>query len=273
MTSSQPMAGIGARPWPETTADTVSAHPGMTANLRRFATVGELAADAAALFCATAREALAARGRFCVVLPGGRTPAVLFAALRQAPWADEVPWHESHLFWSDERCVPADHADSNYGLARRELLASVPVPAGHVHRAPTEIGAPDQAAAGWEHALREFFGASPRAPVFPDFDLVILGIGADGHTASLFPGDPALDVSDRWVAAVAPRGTPVVARLTLTLPVLDHARRVVFLAAGPDKKPVVDAVAAGSAAARANYPAARVSPTEAPLWLYSEAAL
>lgn len=245
----------------------------MKPTLRRFATVGELAAEAAALFCATAREAVAARGRFCVVLPGGRTPAVLFAALREAPWANEVPWHDSHFFWSDERCVPADHPDSNYGLARRELLASVPVPAGHVHRAPTEIGAADQAAAAWEHALREFFGAEGRAPGFPQFDLVLLGVGPDGHTASLFPGDPALDISDRWVAAVAPRGTPVVARLTLTLPVLDHARRVVFLAAGPDKKAVVDSVATGSAAARANYPAARVSATEAPLWLYSEAAL
>jgi len=245
----------------------------MKPTLRRFATVGELAAEAAALFCATAREAVAARGRFCVVLPGGRTPAVLFAALRKAPWADEVPWHDSHFFWSDERCVPADHPDSNYGLARRELLVSVPVPAGHVHRAPTEVGAADQAAAAWEHALRDFFGAEARARGFPQFDLVLLGVGPDGHTASLFPGDPALDISDRWVAAVAPRGTPVVARLTLTLPVLDHARRVVFLAAGPDKKAVVDSVATGSAAARANYPAARVSATEAPLWLYSEAAL
>lgn len=245
----------------------------MTPNLRRFATVGELAAEAAALFCATAREAVAARGRFCVVLPGGRTPAVLFAALRKAPWADEVPWHDSHFFWSDERCVPADHPDSNYGLARRELLASVPVPAGHVHRAPTEIGPADQAAAAWEHALREFFGAEARAPVFPQFDLVLLGVGPDGHTASLFPGDSTLDISDRWVAAVAPRGTPVVARLTLTLPVLDHARHVMFLAAGPDKKAVVDSLSAASAAARVKYPAARVSPARPPVWLYSEAPL
>lgn len=245
----------------------------MTGNLRRFATASELAADAAALFCEAAREAVTARGRFCVVLPGGRTPAVLFAALRKAPWSDAAPWHDSHFFWSDERCVPADHAESNYGRARRELLTSVPIPAGHVHRAPTEIGAPAQAAAAWEHALREFFGAAARAPVFPEFDLVILGLGADGHTASLFPDDPALDISERWVAAVAPRGTPAVARLTLTLPVLNHARRLVFLAAGPDKKEVVDSLAAGSEAARTRYPAARVRPPRPPLWLYSEASL
>jgi len=267
------MAGGGARRSPATPAEPTPAYTDMTGNLRRVATASELAADAAALFCASGREAVAARGRFCVVLPGGRTPAVLFAALREAPWASEAPWRDSHFFWSDERCVPPDHADSNYGLAQRELLASVPIPAGHVHRAPVEIGAPAQAAAAWEHELREFFVAPARTPVFPEFDLVILGIGADGHTASLFPGDPALDMAERWVAAVAPRGTPPVARLTLTLPVLNHARRVVFLAAGPDKKAVVDSVAAGSAAARARYPAARVSPNEAPLWLYSEAAL
>lgn len=241
--------------------------------LRRFATPGELASAAAALFCDAARDAVLARGRFCVVIPGGRTPAALFAALREAPWAETVPWHESHLFWSDERCVPAYDANSNYGLARRELLTRVPIRAGHVHRAPTEIGAPDQAAAAWEHALRRLFGAEDRAPVFPEFDLVILGVGADGHTASLFPGDPALEVSDRWVAAVAPTGTPPVARVTLTLPVLNHARRVIFLVAGPDKRHVVDSIAGGTEMTGAHYPAARVTPGEQPIWLYTEAPL
>ena len=132
--------------------------------------------------------------------------------------------------------MPPDHPDSNYGLAQRELLAQVPIAAGHVHRAPTEIGSAEQAAAAWEHALREFFLAPAGSMVFPEFDLVILGVGADGHTASLFPGAPALDVSRRWVAATAPVGTPPVPRLTLTLPVFNHAREVLFLAAGPDKK-------------------------------------
>lgn len=248
-------------------------HAGMPKTLRRFATPGELAAVAAALFCEAACEAVRARGRFCVVIPGGSTPAVLFSALRKAPSAETVPWRESHFFWSDERCLPADHADSNYGLARRELLTRVPIPAGHVHRAPTEIGAAEHAAAAWEHALREFFGAADRAPVFPEFDLAMLGVGADGHTASLFPRDPAVEVSDRWVYAVAPRGTPAVARLTLTLPVLNHARQVVFLAAGPDKREVVHLAAGGSEAARRDYPAARVTPAKPPLWLYSEASL
>ncbi|MDH3286331.1 MAG: 6-phosphogluconolactonase [Betaproteobacteria bacterium] len=245
----------------------------MTRTLRRFETASALASAAAALFSEAACEAVEARGRFCVVLPGGRTPTLLFAALREAPWAGKVPWHDSHFFWSDERCLPADHPDSNYGLARRELLTRVSIPAGHVHRAPTEISAANQAAAAWEHALREFFGAGAHAPLFPEFDLVVLGIGADGHTASLFPGDPALEISERWVAAVAPSGTPPVARLTLTLPVFNHARRVMFLGAGPDKRQVMDAIATGNNPAAARFPAARVSPRGQLIWLYTEAPL
>lgn len=240
----------------------------MAINLQQFATVNALAADAAARFCAAAREAVAARGRFCVVLPGGRTPVVLFAALRSPPWVDQVPWRDSHFFWSDERCVPADHAASNYGLAQRELLTQVAIPAGHVHRAPTEIGSPEQAGAAWEHALREFFGAPPGKAVFPEFDLVILGVGADGHTASLFPGTPALDLAGRWVAATPPIGTPAVPRLTLTLPVFNHAREILFLAAGPDKRNIVDSAATG-----ADIPAARIRPRQDPVWLYTESPL
>jgi 6-phosphogluconolactonase len=265
------MAGTGVRRWREAALDRFVVESAMTGNLRRFATVSELAAAGAALFCEAAREAVEARGRFCVVLPGGRTPALLFAALREAPWAAKVPWHDSHFFWSDERCVPADHSDSNYGLARRELFVHIPIPAGHVHRAPTEIGVPDQAGAAWEHALREFFGAGAHAPLFPEFDLVVLGIGADGHTASLFPGDPALEISDRWVAAVAPSGTPPVARLTLTLPVFNHARQILFLGAGPDKRQVMDAIASGNDPAAAGFPAARVKPSEQPIWFYTDA--
>ncbi|HXV11083.1 MAG TPA: 6-phosphogluconolactonase [Burkholderiales bacterium] len=240
----------------------------MTATLQRFATVGELVADAAARYCDAARAGVAASGRFCVVFPGGRTPMPLFAALRSTPWVEKAPWRDTHFFWSDERCVPADHPDSNYGLAHRELLSQVPIPAGHVHRAPTEIGSAEQAALAWEHALREFFGAPAGTAVFPEFDLVILGVGADGHTASLFPGAPALNVSGRWVAATAPIGTPPVPRLTLTLPVFNHAREVLFLAAGPDKRKIVDSAVAG-----ADVPASRIHPRRDPVWLYTESPL
>ncbi len=267
------MAGTGARRWRGAAPELFALAAIMTATVQRYSTADELANAAAALFCEAACEAVKARGRFCVVLPGGRTPALLFAALREAPWAEIAPWRESHFFWSDERCVPADHADSNYGLARRELLTRVPIPAGHVHRAPTEIGAAKLAAAAWEHALREFFGAADRAPALPEFDLAILGVGADGHTASLFPRGPELNVSEHWVAAVAPTGTPPVARLTLTLPVFNHARHVMFLTAGPDKRHIVDAIAAGQDAARSDFPAARISPREQPLWFYTEAPL
>ena len=245
----------------------------MAANIKRFDTVRALANEAAARYCDAARASVAARGRFCVVLSGGRTPAVLFEALRSAPWVDEAPWRDSHFFWSDERCVPADDAGSNYGLAQRELLAHVPVPAGHVHRAPTELDSPEQAALAWEHALRGFFGADANERALPVFDLVLLGVGADGHTASLFPGAPALEAGSRWVAATDPMGSPAVSRLTLTLPVLNHAREVIFMAAGADKRAVIDSIAGTGDSRRAEYPAARVKPPRSPVWLYSEAAL
>ena len=266
------MAAGGGRRWPEITTDSHRQAP-VTANVQRFATVRALANEAAARYCDAARASVAARGRFCVVLSGGRTPAVLFEALRSTPWVEQAPWCDSHFFWSDERCVPPDHAGSNYGLAQRELLAHVPIPAGHVHRAPTELGSPEQAGRAWEHALRGFFGAGAGKNVFPEFDLVLLGIGADGHTASLFPGAPALEAASHWVAATDPMGDPPVSRLTLTLPVLNRAREVIFLAAGPDKRAVINSITGTGASRRAGYPAARVNPPRPPVWLYSETAL
>jgi 6-phosphogluconolactonase len=245
----------------------------MTDSLSRFATTDALGEAVAARFCEAANEALRARGRFCAVLPGGRTPGVLYAALRNPRWAGQVPWRHSHLFWSDERCVPHTHPDSNYRLAQRELLAQVPIPANHVHRAPADRGTPSQAADVWEDALRAFFGQPAGAGSFPEFDLVVLGIGADGHTASLFPGDAALETSERWTAAVPATGTPPVPRLTLTLPVLNHARDVIFLAAGADKRLVIDRIVAQRDPVWSRRPAALVRPRKRPHWFFSEASL
>ncbi len=239
----------------------------MSVTVRRFATAADLAAAAAAHFCLAASEAVAARGRFCVVLSGGRTPVVLYRALREPPWVGTVPWQACHVFFSDERCVPPHDSASNFGLAQRELLSRVPIPPGQICRAPTETGEAREVAEAWEQALRAFFGADT---AFPEFDLAVLGIGADGHTASLFPGDRALDAGPRWVQPVGPRGAPAVARVTLTLPVLNHARSVVFIAAGADKVAAIKAIEAQDAA---EFPAARVQPRDGALWLYSEGGL
>lgn len=241
----------------------------MSVTVRRYATADALANEAGAQFCVAAAGAVAARGRFCVVLSGGRTPVVLYRVLREAPWAGVVPWDQTHFFFSDERCVPPQDPASNYGLAQRELFARVPVTPGQVHRAPVEAGDANAVAGAWEQSLRAFFDEDAAYPVF---DLALLGVGPDGHTASLFPGDAALDAGARWVMPVAARGTPRLARVTLTLPVLAASRAALFLAAGTDKRDVVDAIEADADAARARYPAARVTPNGGALWLYSESA-
>lgn len=236
------------------------------ATVRRFATPEALAHEAAAQFTVAAAESVSARGRFCVALPGGRTPVVLYRLLREPPWAGLVRWDLGHFVLSDERCVPLEDAASNGGLAQRELFDHVAVPAANLHWPPLDAGDAAAVAAAWERELRTFF--SPDGSL-PALDLAVLGVGADGHTASLFPGDPALSDGGRWVMPVGVRGAPEVSRVTLTLPVLGNARSVLFLAAGGDKREVIDAVGAGGA----RFPAARVKPPGGALWLYSEAAV
>ena len=152
-----------------------------------------------------------------VVLAGGSTPRALYERLAQS----DLPWSSMDVFFGDERCVPPDHPDSNYRMAREALLSKVPA---RVHRMKGETCD----AAAYERALRRIFGAGP-----PTFDLVILGLGSDGHTASLFQGDPALGERERWVVRVA---RPDHSRITLTLPVLSAAREVLFLVAGAGKR-------------------------------------
>ncbi|MBM3356434.1 MAG: 6-phosphogluconolactonase [Betaproteobacteria bacterium] len=243
----------------------------MTTEIRRYATAAELGEAAAAYFAEAAGAAVAERGRFCAALAGGRTPVLLYGALRRLPWLEAVPWTHVHLFWGDERCVPSGHPESNYGLARRELLDRVPIPAENFHHTPVESGTPAQAAAAWEAALHAFFGSGTGKDEFPAFDLVILGMGADGHTASLFPGDAALEEKKRWVMPVSARGEPAVARLTLTLPVFNHARRALILVAGADKRETFEAATARRESAQDAYPAARIRPRGTLSWFFTEA--
>lgn len=210
--------------------------------------------------------AVAASGRFAVVLAGGSTPRPLYALLADpgAPHRAALPWARTHVFFGDERTVPPDHVESNYGMARDVLLARVPVPPENVHRIRGEED-PEVAAKGYEDGLRAFFGPAPR------FDLVLLGLGADGHTASLFPGSLALEERSRLVAApfVPALG---VHRITLTLRALDAASRVVFLVSGASKAPALARILSGEPGAAA-LPAARVRPTDGSvLWLVERGA-
>jgi 6-phosphogluconolactonase len=188
----------------------------------------------ARLVCELAVAAVAAHGRFTNALSGGKTPEALFDALAER-YRDAVPWDRTHVFWSDERAVPPTSGDSNYKLAADHLLSRVPVPPENVHRILAEGGAA-RAAAAYEAELRAFFAAKP--PASPRFDLMLLGIGEDGHTASLFPGTAALQASGTSVVAnhVTKLG---VDRITMTYPVLNAAACVVVLACGAAKAPVV----------------------------------
>lgn len=181
-----------------------------------------------------ANETARVRGRFIVALSGGSTPRPLYELLATASYASRIDWSRVHVFWGDERCVPPDHPDSNYRMTREALLDHVPLPPESVHRIRGE-DPPEQAAAAYERLLREFFGPG-EAPA-KSFDLVLLGMGRDGHTASIFPGTPATTEARRWAMAVYVEAPRPMWRITLTKVVLNAAADVTFLVAGADKAP------------------------------------
>jgi len=206
--------------------------------------LAEAAPFIAELAAGCARE----RGVFDLALSGGRTPRGVYAGLCEPALRGTVPWEKVRVFWGDERFVPADHPESNFRLAREALLDRVPIPAERVFPIPTGAPTAAAAAAAYERTLQEAFGVAP----FPCFDLMLLGIGADGHTASLFPGGPECEERERWVVASrAPAGNLVRERVTLTLPVLNAARVVVFLATGREKRAILEQVLAEAAVAAA----------------------
>lgn len=201
---------------------------------------------------ALAKEAVAQRGLFTICLSGGDTPAATYAHLG-GETGSTLPWEQSHVFWGDERCVPLERPDNHFTMATKLLLSHVPIPPGNIHRARGESDDPAAAAVEYEDELRRFFGHD--GPGFPEFDLVLLGMGEDGHVASLFPGSEGLAQRDGWVAEhyVIKRGERV-RRLTLTMPVLIAAREVMVLASGDLKAEMLAAVVQ----AQADVPAAEL---------------
>ncbi len=232
-------------------------------NLLVHETTQELAEAAARDFAAKAEAAIGGRSRFAVALAGGSTPKATYEVLAR-DYADRLDWSAVHVFFGDERTVPPDHEDSNYRMAQEALLSRVPV--GSIHRMRGELP-PAEAAAAYEEELRAFFGTSDEPP---SLDLILLGIGEDGHTASLFPETSALEVHDRWVVAnpVLKLGTT---RLTLTVPVIDAARAVIFLVAGEGKAAALKVILEGDADPR-EYPAKLIRPADGPLWMVDRAA-
>jgi 6-phosphogluconolactonase len=221
----------------------------------------QLAEAAARAFVEGAAEAIAERGCFAVALAGGATPKATYEVLARDHTGD-VDWPNVHVFFGDERAVPPDHEDSNYRMAREALLDHVPT--GSVHRMRGELP-PDEAATSYERDLKQFFGGR-----FPVLDLVMLGVGEDGHTASLFPETPALGITDR-LAVANPVAKLNTTRLTLAVPVLNAAREVRFLVAGEGKAEALAEILEGQADPR-QYPAKLIRPPGGPAWMVDQAA-
>jgi 6-phosphogluconolactonase len=234
--------------------------------IRSFADLEALSRAAADEVAVIARAAVAARGTCSIALSGGSTPRHLFQLLASAG-RDALPWPHIELWWGDERTVPPEHADSNYGMARRALIEPLGLAAARVHRIAGELGDADAAARAYEHALVAALGAPPV------LDLVLLGMGPDGHTASLFPGSPALDERDRWVVAnlvTSPLVHGTATRITLTAPAINAARHVRFLVTGADKAAALAQVLDGAPDPR-RFPSQLIAPADL-VWFVDAAA-
>jgi len=230
-------------------------------HLRQFASLDDLSRAAAAAVVQLTANAIEQRGRCAIVLSGGRTPRTLYDLLATT-CRDKVDWSRVHLFWGDERWVPATDKLSNFHMAREALLDRVPCPPDQIHPMPVEAESPDAGARQYEETLRTFFSDATAGP-----DLLLLGMGSDGHTASLFPESPALGERTRWVV---PAMAPVEPhqRITLTIPAINRAMNVFLLVAGSDKQSAFAAAVSGHADPR-RCPVAMVQPASGNLtwWL------
>ena len=237
--------------------------------IHTFTDAQELTRAAAGLFLEVGKQAIAERNRFLVALSGGSTPKALYSILANDKYAQQLDWSKVHFLFGDERSVPPTHADSNFAMANAILFSPLHIPSAQIHRMRGE-DPPETAAAQYETTLRHLTTAVPGQ--WPRLDLVLLGMGDDGHTASLFPGTASLTEQTRWVVpSTSPQGTR--ARVTLTLGVINHASVVLFLVAGRNKAAVVRRVLEQRPGDPGPYPAALIRPeTGRLLWYLDRAA-
>jgi 6-phosphogluconolactonase len=249
------------------------------AQVRVYRDPGELALKAARRFARLADQYVVGCGRFTVALSGGSTPKAMFSVLAEDPFLNTVPWSSIYFFWGDERCVPPDHPDSNFRMTHETLLSKVPVPQQNIFRVPAELPDTANAAEQYSATLTTFFLAghdadrSGTAPLsnLPRFDLVFLGMGPDGHTASLFPHTTALQAGEKIVVANYVEKFKAY-RITLTAATINNARNITFLAAGEDKTETLRNVLEGPYQPEV-YPSQLIQPRNGTLlWMVDEAA-
>jgi 6-phosphogluconolactonase len=243
----------------------------MMPEVRSYAHLEELSRAAAEETLRCARAAIAKKDRLTLVLAGGSTPRRLYQILAEE-YRNQIDWSKVHLFWSDERFVPLTDSECNFAMASQALISRVRIPRENVHRIPVDLAIPEEAANAYESQLREFFKIDAEN-AFPGFDLVLLGVGQDGHTASLFPSTPILREERRWVASVtAPKNFKTRSRITLTLPVLNNAEKIFFLVAGAEKQNVVGSILKTPSTAQKIYPAALIRPQGQIIWFIGHTA-
>ena len=238
--------------------------------IRRLTDIDHVSLAAADEFVRIAHEACAARKRFTVVMSGGFTPKLLYQHLAEKTYRRQVDWSQVQFFWGDERAVPPDHADSNYNMANHALLEKLALPKTQIHRMQAERSDLDLAASEYQAEIAQVFGV-PAAGQPPSFDLVLLGMGGDGHTASLFPNTTALNEKERWVVA---NSVPKLhaQRMTMTPPLINRAAHVMFLVAGADKAVPLAHVLQGPRE-EDEYPSQMIQPTSGTItWILDEAA-
>lgn len=234
----------------------------MQKNVEVLADKDALIARSLELVVAKLQDAISQRGICTIALAGGSTPKPLYEHLAQ----QNLPWDKIHVFWGDERYVPSDHPDSNEGMARKAWLDHVPIPAENIHSMSTGASDPVADARQHEAELEAFFKTTGNQ--VPSLDVILLGMGDDGHTASLFPHTEALQVRDRLVTVGNKDGQP---RITFTVPLINHARTVIFLVAGASKRPALAQVFA-AIGDDAQYPSRLIQPDGELWWLLDQAA-
>ena len=243
----------------------------MKTDVLQFGSRDEFVLNAAERISAEIAQTIERNGICSLVLSGGSTPVPVYRRLGSM----DIAWHAVHVFWGDDRHVPPDSEDSNYQLAQETLLNHITIPGENIHRIHTEFMSAEDAAEDYELEIRNFAAGSMRKDggtiLVPSFDLVLLGIGPDGHTASLFPHDPALKETERLVTAT---GIPVLEphrqRITMTYPLLNAARLVLFLAAGKEKKEIIEAMLTRPESVALLYPASHIIPSEQRVFMIAE---
>ena len=239
----------------------------MKREIYKFPGIAELAAQLAADFKAAAEEKAAAGERLIVALSGGHTPKSFFEVLAAPPYRDSVPWDNVIFFWGDERCVPPDNDESNFKMTNLALLSHIPIPEPNVHRVLGE-NPPEEEAERYAEVIKNFVPSAGNG--FPRFDWIFLGMGDDGHTASLFPGAPTLEEREK-ICVVATHPQTGQKRVSVTFPVLDNGARVSFLVAGADKEPVLRQILEGEGQ-QLPYPSSMVNPVDGVLEWYVDSA-